>query len=228
MPRQETLVFDAAPLIALSAAGFLPHVTRLGARIVIADEVRDEGAAEGRGQRTRDTRTPSVDTGAPRGRDRGSPCAEPEACGPNPRESPSLHRRRDVAWSGRGGRRPTRGRRPGPPRRRPGAGRVTRRFPVHFGPGGRTYAGHRCRGRADRGTDDPVWLVLLSRTPERVLGPCPRETLNRMLENHLPRKSWVHLAGGPGIGPLSWLRTSGPFSAPATVAARPSGTRRRA
>ena len=52
MPRRETLVFDAAPLIALSAAGFLPHVTRLGVRIVIAEEVRDEVSAEGRGSGT--------------------------------------------------------------------------------------------------------------------------------------------------------------------------------
>ena len=54
MPRAERLVFDAAPLIALSAAGFLSQLARLGVRIVIAEEVREEVAGEGRGPGTPD------------------------------------------------------------------------------------------------------------------------------------------------------------------------------
>jgi len=52
VPRRETLVLDAAPLIALSAAGFLPHITSLGVRLVVAEEVREEVAGEGRGPGT--------------------------------------------------------------------------------------------------------------------------------------------------------------------------------
>ena len=42
MPPREILVFDAAPLIALSTAGFLPNIPRLGVRAIVAEEVRDE------------------------------------------------------------------------------------------------------------------------------------------------------------------------------------------
>ena len=48
MPPLETLVFDAAPLIALSTAGFLPHVPRLSVRAIVAEEVRDEVLGQGR------------------------------------------------------------------------------------------------------------------------------------------------------------------------------------
>ncbi len=52
MLRRQTLVFDAAPLIALSAAGFLPRITSLGVRPVVSEEVREEVAGEGRGPGT--------------------------------------------------------------------------------------------------------------------------------------------------------------------------------
>jgi len=52
MPRRETLVFDAAPLIALAAGGFLPQLVALGARIAIAEEVREEVVGEDRGPGT--------------------------------------------------------------------------------------------------------------------------------------------------------------------------------
>jgi predicted nucleic acid-binding protein len=46
--RRESLVFDAAPLIALSAAGFLPQVPRLGVRAIVAEEVQGEVMDQGR------------------------------------------------------------------------------------------------------------------------------------------------------------------------------------
>jgi len=52
VPRRETLVLDAAPLIALSTAGFLPHITSLYVRLVVAEEVREEVAGESRGPGT--------------------------------------------------------------------------------------------------------------------------------------------------------------------------------
>jgi len=48
VPPRETLVFDAAPLIALSAAGFLPMIPRLGVRAIVAEEVRDEVLSQAR------------------------------------------------------------------------------------------------------------------------------------------------------------------------------------
>ena len=41
-------MFDAAPLIALSAAGFLPMIPRLGVRAIVAEEVRDEVLSQAR------------------------------------------------------------------------------------------------------------------------------------------------------------------------------------
>src|SRR2546428_7079513 len=54
MPRRETLVFDSTPLIALFSAGFHPEGARLGVRILIAEEVREEVAGDGRGPRSPD------------------------------------------------------------------------------------------------------------------------------------------------------------------------------
>jgi len=52
VPKRETVVLDAAPLLALSTAGFLPKITSLGVRVVIADEVREEVTGEQRGSAT--------------------------------------------------------------------------------------------------------------------------------------------------------------------------------
>ncbi len=48
MPRQWNFVLDAAPLISLAAAGGLDWLPRIGVRLLIAEEVREEVVGGGR------------------------------------------------------------------------------------------------------------------------------------------------------------------------------------